>query len=75
MKKNFPYTENAPTCDVCGCKFHASYIIRQHWGKEDTFFASCKAHAPQWIVQGMKESPKTTIFGITKSWYSLEYSI
>jgi hypothetical protein len=61
-------------CQYGGCKCDAIMTLETLWGKSNGELRVCKNHTPEWAKNGEIGllSPVKTIFGITKSFYSIK---
>jgi len=55
-------------CEYIGCNCKGKENVKLNWGKNKSVYF-CENHKPDWLKAGLKESPKATLFGITKSFY------
>ena len=66
--------KSADLCVWIGCQHPARFFLRHNWGKNNAtknVWGVCIGHSPEWVRDGRKKSDPKTIFGITKSWYTL----
>ena len=58
-------------CSYSCCNEKSSVKVKNNWGSKVSFTHFCKGHQPNWVSNGLKKSPETTMFGVKKSWYQI----